>query len=151
MEGWSVEEEEELNKLTNQEVPMGDTALARHQRLIERQMGNIIKNMSKEKRDELKRKLEEADDSPNNSDVMPMSPPTQVLEAQDNMEWRNPKEKKTTQFLRRQCRLIKYAKLSFKLLTEREKVEFPTHHATTKNETKLAWWWWDSFSKNTMN
>jgi len=29
-------------------------ALARHQSLIERQMGNIIKNMSKEKRDELK-------------------------------------------------------------------------------------------------
>jgi hypothetical protein len=28
---------------------MGDTALARHQSLIERQMGNIIKNMSKEK------------------------------------------------------------------------------------------------------
>ena len=54
MEGWSVEEEEELNKLTNQEVTMGDTALARHQYLIERQMGNIIKNMSKDKRDELK-------------------------------------------------------------------------------------------------
>jgi hypothetical protein len=49
-------------------------------------MGNIIKNMSKEKRDELKRKLEEADDSPNNSDIMPMSPPTEVLVSQDNME-----------------------------------------------------------------
>ena len=47
MEGWSVEEEEELNKLTNQEVTMGDTAFARHQYLKERQMGNIIKNMSK--------------------------------------------------------------------------------------------------------
>ena len=86
MEGWSVEEEEELNKLTNQEVTMGDTALARHQYLIERQMGNIIKNMSKEKRDKLKQKLEEADDSPNNSDIMPMSPLTEVLESQDNME-----------------------------------------------------------------
>ena len=87
MEGWSVEEEEEeLNKLTNQEVTMGDTALARHQCLIERQKGNIIKNMSKEKRDELKQKLEEADDSPNNSDIMPMSPLTEVLESQDNME-----------------------------------------------------------------
>ena len=49
-------------------------------------MGNIIKNMSKEKRDELKQKLEEADDSPNNSDIMPMSPLTEVLESQDNME-----------------------------------------------------------------
>ena len=86
MEGWSIEEEEELNKLTNEQVTMGDTALARHQSLIERQMGNIIKNMSKEKRDELKQKLEEADDSPNNSDIMPMSPPTHVLETKDNME-----------------------------------------------------------------
>ena len=86
MEGWSVEEEEELNKLTNQVVTMGDTALARYQSLIERQMWNIIKNMSKEKRDELKRKLEEADDSPNNSDIMPMSHLTEVLESQDNME-----------------------------------------------------------------
>ena len=65
---------------------MGDNALARHQYLIERQMGNKIKNMSKEQRDELKQKLEEADDSPNNSNIMPMSPLTEVLESQDNME-----------------------------------------------------------------
>ncbi len=65
---------------------MGDTALARHQYLIERQMGNIIKNVIKEKRDELKKKLEEADDSPNNSAIMSMSPPTEVLVSQDNME-----------------------------------------------------------------
>ena len=49
-------------------------------------MWNIIKNMSKEKRDELKWKLEEEDDSPNNSDIMPISPPFQVLDIQDNME-----------------------------------------------------------------
>ena len=85
MEDWSVEEEE-LNKLTNQEVTMGDTALARHQYLIERQMGNIIKNMSKEERDELKQKFEEADDLPNKLDIMPMSPLTEVLESQDNMK-----------------------------------------------------------------
>ena len=65
---------------------MGDTALARHQYLIERQRGNIIKNMSKEKRDELKRKLEEADDSPSNPVIMPISPPSHVLDIQDNME-----------------------------------------------------------------
>ena len=65
---------------------MGDTALARHQYLIERQMGNIIKNMSKEKRNQFKRKLEEADDSPNNSSTMSMSPPAEVLVSQDNME-----------------------------------------------------------------
>ncbi|KAL3782474.1 hypothetical protein HJC23_002225 [Cyclotella cryptica] len=69
MEGWSVEEEDELNKLTNQKITMGDTALARHQSLIERQMGNSIKNMSKEKRDELKRKLEDVDDSPDKSQI----------------------------------------------------------------------------------
>ncbi len=34
----------------------------------------------------MKRKLEEADDSPNNSDIMPMSPPTEVLVSQDNMK-----------------------------------------------------------------
>ena len=33
---------------------------------------SIIKNLSKKKRDELKQKLEETDDSPNNLDVMPM-------------------------------------------------------------------------------
>ena len=70
MEGWSVEEEEELNKLTTEPVTMGDTALARHQSLIERQIGNVIKNMSKDKRDELKRKLEDADGSPNNVDML---------------------------------------------------------------------------------
>ena len=85
---------------------MGDNALARHQYLIERRMENKIKNMSKEQRDELKQKLEEADDSPYNSDIMPMSPLTEVLESQDNT-WRKPKEKKTTQFMRRRCRLIK--------------------------------------------
>jgi hypothetical protein len=89
MEGWSVEEEEELNKLTNQKVTIGDTALARHQCLIERQMGNIIKNMSKEKRDDLKRKLEkleEADDPPENLHVMRNLPPSHILEKQDNLE-----------------------------------------------------------------
>ena len=86
MEGWSIEEEEELNKLTNEQVTMGDTALARHQSLIERQMGNIIKNMSKEKRDEPKRKLEEADDSQNNIDMISILRPPQVLETQDNLE-----------------------------------------------------------------
>ena len=65
---------------------MGDNALARHQYLIERQMGNIIKNVIKEKRDELKKKLEEADDSPNYSSIMSMSPPAKVLVSQDNME-----------------------------------------------------------------
>jgi hypothetical protein len=91
MEGWSVEEEEVLNKLMNQKITMGDTALAPHQCLIERQMGNIIKNMSKEKekRDDLKQKLEkleEADDPPENSHVMRNLPPSHILVKQDNLE-----------------------------------------------------------------
>ena len=49
MEGWSDDEEEELNKLTTEPVTMGDTVSARHQSLIERQMRDIIKNMSKDK------------------------------------------------------------------------------------------------------
>ena len=34
----------------------------------------------------MKQKLEEADDSPEHSEIMPSSPPTQVLDAQDNLE-----------------------------------------------------------------
>jgi hypothetical protein len=54
MEGWSVEEEEEEEeeeriKHIHQKITMGDTSFARHHSLIERQTGNTIKNMSKEK------------------------------------------------------------------------------------------------------
>ena len=42
--------------------------------------------MSKEKRDELKRKLEEADDSPKNLDMNSILRPPQVLETQENLE-----------------------------------------------------------------
>ena len=74
---------------------MGDTALANRQSLNERHMRNIIKSMSKEKRDELRRKLEEADDSPSNPDIMPISPPSHVLDIQDSMEESEGKEGKT--------------------------------------------------------
>ena len=60
--------------------------MARHKSLIERQMCNSIKNMSKEKRNDLKQKLEEADDSPDYSYTMPFLPPPQVLETQDILE-----------------------------------------------------------------
>ncbi len=43
--------------------------------------------MSKEKRDELKQKLEKADNSPNNNqDIMPISRPSHILDIQDNNE-----------------------------------------------------------------
>jgi hypothetical protein len=42
--------------------------------------------MINEKKDALKQKFEEADDSLENSEVMPISPPAQVLDAQDNLE-----------------------------------------------------------------
>ena len=90
MEGCSVEEVGELNELTNQKVTMGDTALARHQGLIERQMGNIIKCMSNQQRDELKQKLEETENSHNNSDIKPILHPPLFLETQDNLD--EPKE-----------------------------------------------------------
>jgi hypothetical protein len=47
MEGWSVEKEEVLNKLMNEKVTVEGVALAGHQSLSARQIGNIIKNMSK--------------------------------------------------------------------------------------------------------
>ena len=74
---------------------MGDTALANCQSLNERHLRNIIKHMSKEKRDELKQKLEEADNSRNNSDILPISSPSQVLDIQDNMEEPEGKEGNT--------------------------------------------------------
>ena len=86
MEGWSVEEEEELNKLTTEPVTMGHTALARHRSLIEMQMRNIIKNMSKDKRDKLKQKLEEADGLLNIVDMVSILRPPQVCKTQDNLE-----------------------------------------------------------------
>lgn len=68
------------------QVTMGDTALMRHQSLIERPLGNIVENIIKEKRDKLKQKLVEAHDSPNHLEIMTVSPPTQVLDAQYNLE-----------------------------------------------------------------
>ena len=41
--------------------------------------------------------------------------------------------------------------MTLKQLTHRKKVKLPSHHATLKNETKLAWWWWDLIKKNTTN
>ncbi len=38
-----------------------------------------------------------------------------------------------------------------KILTNRERVNFPTHRAMTKNVTKLAWWWGGSILINTTN
>ncbi len=85
---------------------MGDTAQAKHQSLIERHMGSIIMNMSKDKRDELKRKLEEADDSPNNVDmVYIILGHPQVLKTQDNLE--ETEGEGDNKDLRRQCRSIK--------------------------------------------
>jgi len=49
-------------------------------------MRNTIKNMSKDKKDELKRKWEYAIDSPNNVDMVSILQPSQVHETQDNLE-----------------------------------------------------------------
>ena len=49
-------------------------------------MGNIIKNMSKDKRGKLKRKLEDVNNSPDKLQIMPILPPPKVLKTQDNLE-----------------------------------------------------------------
>ena len=62
--------------LTSQLIKMGDTALGRHQEVIQRYVGNVITKMSKEERRELKRKMEsmeEKEDSPEDISVMPQS------------------------------------------------------------------------------
>lgn len=59
----------------------------------ENAIGNSIKNVSKEKREELKHKLE-AGDSPDNSNMVHILPPPKVLHTQTL--WRSPKEKETT-------------------------------------------------------
>ena len=68
---------------------MRDTPLVRHQSLIERQMGNIVKNISKEKRDELKQKLEDVDDSPDKLQITHILPPPKILKKQDKLEERS--------------------------------------------------------------
>ena len=88
---------------------MGDTALANRQSLNERHMQNIIKSMSKEKRDELKRKLEEADDLPSNPEIMPISPPSHILDTQDNME--EPKGEDNNTILEATMKIDKISKI----------------------------------------
>ncbi len=72
MEGWSVKEDDESNKLTNEKMTMGDTGLPRQQTLIERKMGSIFNNTKKDQSDELKQKLKEVEDSPQNLDILPI-------------------------------------------------------------------------------
>ena len=48
-------------------------------------MGNIINRLSKQKRDKSKQKLEEVEDSPQNSLTMPMLPPSPILETHDSL------------------------------------------------------------------
>ncbi len=63
-------------------------------------------NMSKDKRDKLKRKLEEADDSPNNAAMMSIIlRHTQVRKTQENSE--ETKGEGDNKYLRQQCRSIK--------------------------------------------
>ena len=57
------------------------------------EIGNSIKNVSKEKREELKHKFD-AGDSPDNSNMVHILPPPKVLDTQT--PWRSPKEKETT-------------------------------------------------------
>ncbi len=60
-------------------------------------MGNIIKDMSLDKREELKRKLQDADNSQYNVDVVSILRPPQVCETQDNLE--NPEGREDSNML----------------------------------------------------
>ena len=72
---WSEKDERRLMHLTSWSITMGDTALGRHQEVIQQQVSDVISKMSKEERSELKHKLESMDemkDSPEgNISVMP--------------------------------------------------------------------------------
>ena len=149
MEGWSVEEAEELNKLTTEPVTMRDTALARHQSLIERQMGNIIKNTSNDK-------------STSWSESWRMQTTHRIMWVwclfydllkfvRHRTTWRIQKEESTAKCLRQQCRWINLAIRVIKITYHSKKGEFPSRHATTKHVTKLAWWLCEAISKNTTN
>ena len=59
----------------------------------ENEIGNSNKNVSKEKREELKHKLETGD-SPDNSNMVHILPSPKVLDTQTL--WRSPKERATT-------------------------------------------------------
>ena len=59
----------------------------------ENKIGSSIKKVSKEKREELKHKLE-AGDSPDNSNIVHILSPPKVRDTQT--PWRSPKEKETT-------------------------------------------------------
>ncbi len=63
----------------------GSHYLNKHQSLNEYQERNVIKNMSKKKTDELKWKLEEAEDSLNIS-IVSILPPPKVIEKQVKLE-----------------------------------------------------------------
>lgn len=61
--GWSASEETKLSELTSQPITMADTALGRHQAKIKKQLSSAVTKMSKEERDELKRKIDELEEA----------------------------------------------------------------------------------------
>ncbi len=77
-------------------------------------------NMSKDKRDKLKRKLEEADDSPNNAAMMSIIlRHTQVRKTQENSE--ETKGEGDNKYLRPQCRSIKQVICDIETADQKEK------------------------------
>ena len=115
---------------------MGDTALANHPSLNERHMRNIIKSMSKEKRDELKQKLEEADDSPSHPVITPISPPSHVLDIQDNMEEHEGEEGNTIH--EALVEIDKMSKIGLQTSYQREKGRFSNTLCHDKKCNKIG-------------
>ncbi len=59
---WSATDEIKLATLTSQPITLADTALGRHQQIIKKQVTNVITNMLRNEREELRKKLEQMDE-----------------------------------------------------------------------------------------
>jgi hypothetical protein len=59
---WSANDEANLSQLTSRPITLADTALGRHQQVIKRQVSNVVTKMSREERDDLRKKLEKMDE-----------------------------------------------------------------------------------------
>jgi len=59
---WNATDEMKLATLTSQPITLADTALGRHQQIIKKQVTNVITKMSRDEREELRKKLEMMDE-----------------------------------------------------------------------------------------
>ena len=85
-ENWTDADEARLLHLTTQPIYIGDTALGRHQLVKKMELHAAVDSMSKEERDELREKMNAADEMEVNDDEMssvPILPNTKSTPAAD--------------------------------------------------------------------